>query len=98
MGKSINVAAEKKGYILTDRATYLAQKANLDLVILVEGDSDLLNIYHVMQVNPERFDEVNADGGKAFVDFMLTENTQKIIEEFGVDKFGQPLFVPDAGK
>lgn len=98
MGQTLNVAAEKDGYILTDRATYLALKKNNDLEIMVEGDAALLNVYHVMQVNPERFETVNAEGGKAFVEFMVAGPTQEIINSFGTDKFGQSLFVPDAGK
>lgn len=98
MGQTLNIASEKGGYTLTDRATYLATKKNLKLDILVEGDKALLNIYHVMQVNPEKFPKVNAKGGKAFVDFMVSPETQKLIESFGVDKFGQSLFFPDAGK
>lgn len=98
MGQTLNIADDKQGYTLTDRATYLAQKKNLKLEILVEGDKTLLNIYHVMQVNPEKFNKVNKDGGKAFVDFMVDPETQKIIGEFGRDKYGEPLFFPDAGK
>ncbi|WP_418790491.1 substrate-binding domain-containing protein [Phosphitispora sp. TUW77] len=98
MGNTLNIAAEKKGYTLTDRATYLALRENLGLEILVEGDQVLLNIYHVMQVNPEKFDKVNAEGGQAFVQFMVSDETQEIIKTFGTDKFGQPLFFPDAGK
>jgi len=98
MGQTLNVASEKGGYTLTDRATYLAQKNNLKLIPLVEGDKVLLNIYHVMQVNPEKFPKVNAVGAKAFADFMVSPETQTIIASFGVDKFKQPLFFPDAGK
>jgi len=98
MGATLNIASEKQGYTLTDRATYLAQKKNIKLEILVEGDKTLLNIYHVMQVNPEKFNKVNKDGGKAFVDFMVNPETQKIIEDFGKDKYGESLFFPDAGK
>ncbi|MGI6436007.1 MAG: substrate-binding domain-containing protein [Syntrophomonadaceae bacterium] len=98
MGQTLNVAEQKNAYTLTDRATYLAQKKNLKLVILLEGEKALLNIYHTMQVNPEKFPKVNADGGKAFVEFMVAPDTQKMISEFGVDKYGQPLFYPDAGK
>lgn len=98
MGQTLQVASEKQAYTLTDRATYLAQKANLKLVILKEGDKSLLNIYHVMAVNPEKFDKVNYEGAKAFVDFMVAPQTQKMIGEFGKDKYGQSLFVPDAGK
>ncbi|MDN5365978.1 MAG: tungstate transport system substrate-binding protein, partial [Thermacetogenium sp.] len=70
----------------------------LKLANLMEGDPMLLNIYHVMQVNPEKFPKVNAAGAKAFVEFMISPETQRIIGEFGVDKYGQPLFIPDAGK
>ncbi|PKN23575.1 MAG: tungsten ABC transporter substrate-binding protein [Deltaproteobacteria bacterium HGW-Deltaproteobacteria-21] len=98
MGQTLNVAAEKNGYTITDRATYLALKKNLKLDILVEGDAVLLNIYHVIEVNPAKWPKVNAKGGKAFADFMIFKETQDIIKTFGVDKFGAPLFFPDAGK
>ena len=98
IGTTLNIANEKRGYTLSDRATYLAQKKNVKLDILVEGEATLLNIYHVMQVNPEKFSKVNKDGGKAFADFMVAPETQKIIEDFGKDKYGEPLFFPDAGK
>jgi tungstate transport system substrate-binding protein len=98
MGNTLNIASEKRACTLSDRATYLAQKKNVKLDILYQGDKTLLNIYHVMQVNPEKFDKVNAAGGKAFVEFMVSPQTQKIIGDFGVDKFGEPLFIPDAGK
>lgn len=95
MGNTIQVAAEKQGYVLTDRATYLAQKKNYpDFEIIVEGDEDLLNIYHVMQVNPEKHDKVNAEGAEAFVNFMVSDEIQKVIEEFGQDEYGEPLFFP----
>jgi len=98
MGQTLTIASEKAGYTLTDRATYLSTKKNLKLDILLEGDASLLNIYHVMQVNPEKFPKVNADGAKAFVDFMIDADTQIIIGSFGKDKFGQSLFFADAGK
>ena len=98
MGQTLSVAAEKKGYTLADRGTYLALKKNLGLDILVEGDAILLNIYHVIEVNSAKWPKVNAAGGKAFADFMVSKETQNIIKNFGVDKFGSPLFFPDAGK
>lgn len=103
MGQTLNVAEQKGGYTLTDRATFLAQKENLSLVVLVEGEAALLNIYHVMQVNPEKFPEniaekINTGGAQAFVEFMVSSETQEMIAEFGVDKYGEPLFTPDAGK
>jgi tungstate transport system substrate-binding protein len=98
MGATLLMASEKQGYTLTDRATYLAQKKNIKLEILSEGDKGLLNIYHVMEVNPEKFPKVNTAGAKAFVEFMVAPETQKMIGDFGKDKFGQSLFFPDAGK
>ena len=98
MGQTLNVAAEKKGYTLTDRGTYLALAKTLNLGILVEGDAVLLNIYHVMEVNPQKWPTVNIAGAKAFADFMVSKETQGIIKTFGVDKYGSPLFFPDAGK
>ena len=98
MGQTLNVTAEKKGYTLADRGTYLSLKKNLGLDILVEGDSALLNIYHVIEVNVDKWPKVNVAGAKAFADFMISKNTQSIVKTFGIDKFGSPLFVPDAGK
>jgi tungstate transport system substrate-binding protein len=98
MGATLQITNQRGAYTISDRGTYLAQSPNLELEVLVEGDPVLLNVYHVMQVNPERFGRVNAEGGKAFVDFMVSADTQKMIGDFGVDKFGQPLFIPDAGK
>ncbi len=98
MGATLNVAAEKKGYTISDRATYLAQKSKLGLDILVEGDAALLNIYHVIEVNPAKFPKVNAEGAKSFAGFMVAKDTQDAIGKFGADKYGQPLFFADAGK
>ena len=98
MGQTLSVAAEKRGYTLADRGTYLALKKNLGMNILVEGDAALLNIYHVIEVNSVKWPKANAEGAKAFADFMLSKKTQDIIKTFGVDKFGSPLFFPDAGK
>lgn len=98
MGQTLSVAAEKKGYALTDRATFLALKKNIGLVILAEGDSKLLNIYHVIELGSARWPKVNAPGGKAFADFMLSGKAQELIRRFGADTYGSPLFFPDAGK
>ncbi|MBI1793622.1 MAG: substrate-binding domain-containing protein [Chloroflexi bacterium] len=98
MGATLTVASEKNAYTLTDRATYLASKAGLQLDILVEKDNALLNVYHVITVNPEKWPKVNYDGAIAFYKFMTEASTQDVIGRFGVDKYGQQLFVPDAGK
>lgn len=98
MGATLTVASEKGGYVLTDRATYLASQKNIDLVLLVEGDKVLLNVYHVITVNPDKFPTVNYEGALAFLRFLISPETQVLIASFGVDQYGQPLFTPDADK
>jgi len=98
MADTLRVASEKGGYTLTDRGTYLAQKSTLQLDVLVEGDKALLNIYHVITVSPDKWPKVNYTGAKAFADWIVSADVQKFISTFGVDKYGSPLFFPDAGK
>jgi tungstate transport system substrate-binding protein len=98
MGATLGIADDRHAYTLTDRATYLAFRKRLALTVMVEGDRSLLNIYSVMEVNPANGPRVNATGGKAFADFMLAPETQQVIRTFGVDTYGQALFVPIAGK
>ncbi len=95
MGQTLQVAAEKKGYTLTDRATWLAQEKNLKgLKIVVEGGADLQNIYHVMQVNPDKHKDIkiNSTDAKKFVEFMVDSKTQDVIADFGKKEYGQALF------
>jgi tungstate transport system substrate-binding protein len=98
MGATLGIGSEKKAYVLTDRATFLAFMKRVQLVPLVERDRILLNIYSVLEPNAAKFPRVNVAGGKAFADFMVSKETQEVIRTFGVDKFGEPLFFPDAGK
>lgn len=98
MGDTLRVASEKKAYTLTDRATYLAQREILSLEVLLEGDTSLLNIYHVMIVNPDMWENVNLAGAEALAAFFVSSQAQGIIGDFGAEKFGQPLFFPDADK
>lgn len=97
-GATLSIASEKGGYALTDRGTFLAYRSNVALEILVEGDPFLLNVYHVITVNPSKFPNTNVAAAKAFADFITSEEGQKIIANFGADQYGQPLFFPDAGK
>ena len=98
MGAVLTIASEKQGYTLTDRATYLARKSTLDLDVLAQGYPSFLNIYHVITVNPEKGPHINADGARAFSSFVLDADTQAAIGQFGVEKFGQPLFFPAGDK
>lgn len=98
MGETLMIASEKSAYALTDRATYLAHKTNLALEILVEGDATLLNVYHVIVVNPAKWPTIHYEGARAFAHFLIAPRIQKVIAEFGMEEFGQPLFYADADK
>lgn len=98
MGATLKIASEKGAYTLTDRATYLVMRDGLDLVLLLEGDKALYNVYHVMVVNPEKHPGVNYAGAVAFADYLTSPEAQRVIGEYGKDRFGQSLFSPDAGK
>jgi tungstate transport system substrate-binding protein len=97
MGLTLGLADDRNAYTLTDRGTYLAYQKRLRLPILLQGDRPLLNIYSVMEVNRTNGPRINTAGGRAFADFMVSPRTQGIIKTFGVDKYGEPLFVPIAG-
>ncbi|MBW3633660.1 MAG: substrate-binding domain-containing protein [Chloroflexi bacterium] len=92
MGETLNIAAERGGYTISDRGTYLALRDQLGLDILLEGDPALLNVYHVILVNPDNGRDVDAAAGRAFLEFLLSPATQEAIAEFGVEEFGEPLF------
>ncbi len=94
----LRVCSEKKGYTITDRATYVANRGVLSLDIMVQGDPALLNVYHVIQVNPAMFPAVNKDGALAFSNFLMSKDAQLAISQYGNDKYGEPLFYADGGK
>jgi tungstate transport system substrate-binding protein len=98
MGQTLTIASEKRGYTLSDRGTFLARRAQLELGIAVERDPPLINVYHVITVSPRKFPRVNASGANAFADYLVSAEAQRLIASFGVDKYGEQLFVPDAGK
>ena len=98
MGATLQVAEQRHGYTLTDRATYLALRGQLTLVPILSGDPELMNIYHVYVVNPASHAEVHVPQARAFVEFLVSPGTQRIIADFGRARYGEPLFVADAGK
>jgi len=98
MGATLRVASETSAYTLTDRGTYLSQRGGLQLEVISEGDRDLLNIYHVIEMTQRAGERVQPDGATAFADWIVGPEAQRMIGEFGVDTYGSPLFVPDAGK
>jgi tungstate transport system substrate-binding protein len=96
MGETLTIANERGAYTITDRGTYLALRNRLALPILVERDKALINIYHVITLNPANGPNINSEGGEAFLTFLLDPATQEFIGEFGIDEFGEPLFTPCA--
>lgn len=101
MGATLTMADEKQAYCLTDRGTYLKMKKDadvaLELEIVCEGAKDLLNQYGVIAVNPEKYPDVNNEGANDFIEWICSEDAQKLIGEFGVEDYGQALFTPNAG-
>jgi tungstate transport system substrate-binding protein len=98
MAATLLVADQRRAYTLTDRATYLAFKDRLALVPVLERDPVLLNVYHAYVVNPAKHHRVKTDLARAWVNFLVAPATQRVIGEFGREKYGEPLFVADAGK
>jgi tungstate transport system substrate-binding protein len=97
MGEVLTMSVEQQAYTLSDRATYLARtKEGLGMEILVEGDTDLFNPYGVIAVNPEKKPAIQAELVNHFIDWILSVPVQEKIGQFGVEDFGQSLFVPDS--
>ena len=98
MGATLQMADEMGAYTLTDRATWLAlsRDRRIELPAVCERDPALLNYYGVIAVNPARHPMINAEGGQAFVEWMLRDSTQRLIGQFGVADFGDALFTPNA--
>lgn len=90
MAATLQMADETHAYTISDRGTFLAWQSKLDLVPLVEGDTLLDNVYHVMEV-PDA-----SAGARALADFFVSDEAQEFIGKFGTTRFGRPLFVPDA--
>lgn len=92
MGEVLTMADIKAAYTLSDRGTYLVHRAKTSLKIMVEGDPILINPYSVIVPSPDKFPNMNLKGAETFAEFLLAPDTQKLISEFGKDKYGQPLF------
>jgi tungstate transport system substrate-binding protein len=98
MGATLRIADEKRAYTLSDRGTHLSTADATDLAVLVEGEPRLLNVYHVIDIDPGAGPRVNAAGGRAFARWIVSPRAQRMIGAFGREEFGRPHFFPDAGK
>ena len=97
MGATLTMTNEKSAYTLTDTSTFMAFKGNLTLVPLVEGTKDLLNVYVAIAENPKKHPGVNCEMANKFINFLVSEEGQKLIGSYGMDKFGKALFFPAEG-
>ena len=96
MGTTLLVAEQRQTYTLTDRATYLAFKDRLTLVPLVEGDPILRNLYSAYTVNPGKHPAARRREALRFVRYLAEPQVQAWIGRFGTERWGEPLFHPDA--
>ncbi len=102
MGDSITMANEQGAYILADRGTWLKMlndsEVEMNLEVVCEADENLLNQYGVIAVSDEMYPETNIDGANAFIEWITSDEVQALIAEYGVEDYGQALFVPNAGE
>lgn len=96
MAPTLQIADQRRAYALTDRATYVVWRPRLALVPVVEGDSLLTNVYHVLEVSAANSRRVNSTGARALVAFLTSAEARSVIGAFGRERFGQPLFIPDS--
>ena len=97
MGATLLMTNEKSAYTLSDTGTYMAYRGNLSLVPLIEGGNDLLNVYVAIAINPKKHPGVNCEAANQFINYLVSAEGQKLIADYGKDKYGQPLFFPAAG-
>jgi tungstate transport system substrate-binding protein len=95
MGLTLQVAGERRAYVLSDVGTFLAFQERTDLVALSGPDPALRNVYSVLLVSPERLaSRGRAESADALASYLLAEETRESIARFGVERFGRPLFQP----
>lgn len=96
MGETLMMADEMNAYTLTDEATYLSWREKINLKVMVRGDEVLTNPYGVIAVNPTKYPGVNYQAAMDFIDFVTGPKGQSLIASFGKERYGKPLFTPDA--
>lgn len=98
MAQTLAATTERQAYALADRLTFLARRDLLDLAVVVEGAPDLLRLYHVLVVNPAKGAWIDEAGARALAAYLTSPEAQTVIQAFGQERFGRPIFVPDAGR
>ena len=92
MGATLTIAAEQQGYTLTDKGTYLSHEAKDQLALLLGEADDMKNTYSMIAVSPDKWPDTNIDGANAFITWMTGDEAKKMISEYGVEEYGEPLF------
>lgn len=92
MGACLTMASEKGAYCLTDKATFLSNKAELDLEILLSEGDDMKNTYSLIECNPEKLDGINTEGAKALIEWLTGDEASALIAKYGEEQYGEALF------
>ena len=95
---TLDAASERQAYTIVDRRAFLERQSRLDLAIVPVSFPELLDLYHVIVVDPAKRTWLNGAGGQAFADFLLAPEAQDAIRAYGVERYQQSLYVPDAGR
>ena len=98
MAQTLTATTERQAYALADRLTFLERQDLLDLAVVVEGAPDLLRLYHALVINPAKGSWIDEAGARALAEYLGSAEAQDLIRTFGQDRFGRPIFVPDAGR
>ena len=92
MGAVLNMASEQQAYALTDKATYLSHELRDTLAILKEESEEMKNTYSMIAISPEAWPDTNIEGANAFIEWMLSDKATQLINDYGVEEYGQQLF------
>lgn len=90
MGQALTTADEMQAYTLSDKATYLAHDDSLS--ILMEESEEMMNTYSMIAITADRFSDTNYEGALAFIEWMTTDEALDLIDDYGVEDYGEPLF------
>jgi len=95
MGDCLTMASERIAYVLTDKATFLSMKANLELSIVLDKGDDMKNTYSLIACNPDKNTGLNTEGAQAFITWMTKQDTLDKIADYGMAEYGEGLFFVD---
>ena len=92
MGETLVMTSEMQGYTLTDLSTFLSMKDKLDLEVIIDQGADLKNVYSIILVNEQAGKNIHTKDAQDFMDWLLSPRAAELISEYGIEKYGEPLF------